>query len=165
MLSLLWALSGTFFCVSLALFCVLYFRILGAPWQVCPTLSFSGRSSSPGYFNGLVNRLVMTSLFGQGVFSLPFSFIFLGRLIGLLKAIAELIRIYCPAVGIASDCQTRYVARRSCQNPFLLLFDWHLLLVLSLICFSRGEEINFSFIDDNFSPILPYCFLEFSSSL
>ena len=78
---------------------------------------FSGRAQWPREPIG-PGLLVWT-----GFVSSPSSLIFLGELIGLLKALAELSRLDCPAVGISSDCQNGYVARRLCQTPALLLFN------------------------------------------
>ena len=57
--------------------------------------------------------------------------------------IEELRRLDFTTVGISSNFQTRYVGWRYCQTPILIIFEWHMLLVLLFICFGRKEEMKF----------------------
>ena len=84
--------------------------------------------------------LFLASSFGQGVLLTLFTDLF-RRLLLLIKALAELSRIYYPSVGNYFYRQTGCVGRRSCITPVLILFNWHMSLVLSLIGFGGGDEI------------------------
>ena len=68
----------------------------------------------------------------------PYSLIFLVVLIFLLKALAELIRIGFPAIGMSYNCRTVCVGWGSCQTPVLILLGWN----LSLTCrwYALAEE-------------------------
>ena len=78
-----------------------------------------------------------------GCISSPSSLTFIGGLLGLLKALAEVSIIDCYSVGNFTDCQTRCAGRRSCKTPVLPLFVWQMLLVLLLLGVGGGEEIKF----------------------
>ena len=64
-------------------------------------------------------------------------------MLGLLKALAELGRLDLPVVGFSFGHYIRCAGRRFWLNPVLILFDWQMLLVLSLLGVGRGEEITF----------------------
>ena len=113
-----WAL---FLVVSFVFFSTLPQCIPGAPWSAFPTLSFlgdlfSGRSQWPH------KQIDPGILVWTGFLPHPLRWFFLEGLIGLIKALAWLIRIYLPAVRISSVLRTRFVGQRSCQNPVLILF-------------------------------------------
>ena len=71
----------------------------------------------------------------------PYSLIFLVVLLCLLEALAELIRIGFPAIGMSYNCQTSGVVWKSYLIPIPLLFDWSLFLFTTFICIVRGDDI------------------------
>ena len=66
-------------------------------------------------------------------------------LIGLINALAESGRLDIPTVGIYLARKTGCVGQRSWRTTKFILFDWQLLLVLSLLGVSGEEEIMFKF--------------------
>ena len=57
--------------------------------------------------------------------------------------IEELRRLDFTTVGISSNFQTRYVDWRYFKNPILIIFEWHMLLVLPLLSFGVVAEVKF----------------------
>ena len=107
---------------------------------------------SPSWRDGLLQEISTASRTAwsgpsclvQGGFLSLFVALTLEGLIFLLKALAELGRIDLPAVGISFGLSNGCVGQRSWRTLVLLLFDWQMSLVLSLLNIG-GEEIMFYF--------------------
>ena len=72
--------------------------------------------------------------------ALPVYYLF-SDLLGLIKVLAELVRLDFPVVGLSYDPQNVCICQRYFQTPILLLFDWQLFLVTYLLFFGGGKEI------------------------
>ena len=160
LLCLLWAFLGT-----------LVWRVLAILWN--NSFSCALLDSLLLRYDNILQEISMASqtawsgiyFLRQGSFLTLFVTFPLERLLGLTKALAEIGRLDLPTVWFSFGRQTGCVGRRSCITPVLILFNWHMSLVLSLIGFGGGDEIISQFQQCQFISLHLNLFIDLSFSL